>query len=216
MRYCLLMAVALIGFACDSEESFTPTEAPDPVSLTVDFQRPVVGQRNIYDSFQFVCGQLEDARNTEITLTVTAVSESLLELTETYADSTLVPVILHAVRVPGNLIISADERARSSLLYFYGSDSLRLDAASVATLDYRDCVFYDADTIFTGDYIASVPEFTFNELSFSDLKVASCVPFVDLDGYLLYTERNLVASVTATRWGIGTSSTTIVVLRGED
>ena len=120
----------------------------------------------------------------------------MIEFTEMGADTNATPVVLHAERVPGNLIIPAEERVNSRLLFFYGSDSIRLDATPVTTLEYRDCVFYDGDQVFTGDYVAAIDEFTFANQTISNLKMVSCVPFVlDLNAYLLYNENNLLASV---------------------
>ncbi|MEM6771099.1 MAG: hypothetical protein AAF597_10980 [Bacteroidota bacterium] len=211
-RYLLLFILVSLVTAC--------TETEDPIlprpTTTVDFRNPVVGQQNTYSSYNFRCGAAERTPGSELMLTVTAVTESLLELTETTTDTALAPIVLHAERVPGNLIISAEERSRSNLLFFYGSDSIRLDAPAVASLDYRDCVFYDNDQVFTGDYVASIDEFLFEDQRMTNLKTVSCVPIVlDLDAYLLYTENNLVASIQTWRDFGNEGNTTVYLLQTE-
>jgi len=84
---------------------------------------------------------------------------------------------------------------------------------------YQDCVFYDDGEKFTGDYITSLPFFELDDKTFTDQKVASCVPVVlDLDGYLLYDEHGLSASITVTEGGFGEiiTSTTAYLLKAEE
>lgn len=209
-HYLLLSTLFLLLTACtDTEDPITPIIEFDEA---INFQRPVVGQKNFYDSYTLRCGGEEVSPPSVLTLAVTAVTDDMIELTETTADSNTAPVILHAERVPGNLIISAEERVNSRLLFFYGSDSIRLNAPPVANLEYRDCVFYDGEQVFTGDYVAAIDNFTFGTRTLTNLKTVSCVPVVlDLDAYLLYNENNLMASVQSWR-GFGNDSTTEIYL----
>ncbi|MFT7121821.1 MAG: hypothetical protein ACJAZ9_002009 [Neolewinella sp.] len=190
--------VLLLAAACTTVED---PIIPLPFDTQVNFQRPNVGQKNVYDVYFQTCGSPEVSIPNQLTLAVTAVTDDLIEFTET--DSLGNQVVMTADRVPGNLIISAEERALSQLLFFYGSDSLRLDAAPTAELTYRDCNFWDGDQIFTGDYVAAVDQFTFGGQTMTNLKTVSCVPiFLDLEGYLLYDENNLKGSIrTEGSWG---------------
>lgn len=108
-------------------------------------------------------------------------------------------MVFRAERRPGNLLISAAARRVTELFFFYGSDSIRLDAPATATLTQKDCVFFDGVSKFTGDYVARVPSFQIDGLTFTELKTVSCVPTIlDLDGYLLNDEFTLKASISAT------------------
>jgi len=200
--------------ACETEQA-TPTPDPDPdpgpvlAADRVNFQEPKVGQFNTFSVFGFECGEAVPAAGSELTLTITAVSETEIAFAETNSGRPDYAYTYTADRVPGNLLISAEERAQSSLFYFYGSDSIRLQAESVADLTYEDCVFYDGSEVFKGDYVASIPSFEFEASTYENLKMVSCVPIIlDLDGYLLYDARSLMGSITTSSSEFGGEVTT--------
>ncbi|MEM1358737.1 MAG: hypothetical protein AAGF89_11075, partial [Bacteroidota bacterium] len=101
-----------------------------------------------------------------------------------------------------------------------GSDSIRLNAEPTAKLDYRDCVFYDGDVKFTGDYVAEIPTFEMAGVELKGLKSVSCVPVIlDLDGYLLYNKYSLMGSITTSTGefgGVETTHTSIFLLKEEN
>ncbi len=211
-----LSLVLLLITSCDPEP-ITPQPSPQPVDPDrVSFQNPVVGQFNTFDVLSFECGQAVPAPSSDLTLSITAVTDDEIEFSEQSSGLTD-PYVYTAERVPGNLLISAEERAGSRLFYFYGSDSIRLDAQPVAELNYQDCVFFNGNEKFTGDYVASIPSFELEGRTLSNLKSVSCVPIIlDLDGYLLYDSNNLHASITTSGsefGGVESWFTTIYLLQ---
>ncbi|MTB52514.1 hypothetical protein [Lewinella sp. W8] len=193
----LLGASLLIMTGCDDDQAIvTPTPTP-PTEGLINFQDPEVGQVNAYQTISYSCGEALPNDRPELRLTVTGVSDTEIEFTETFGNAD--PVVFTAERRPGNLLISAEDRRATELFFFYGSDSIRLDAPPTATLSQKDCVFFDGAEKFTGDYVAMVPAYSIGDLTFQDLKTVSCVPTIlDLDGYLLYNEFTLKASISAT------------------
>ena len=189
----LILPVVLL-FACERDE---PAPIVDPIDPDrINFMDPQVGQFNEYEFITFTCGEASDGNNTDLRLEITAVSEESITLVE--SSSGLQDVEIIAERYEGGISISPEQRNQSNLLFFYGDDNIRLTATPTATVLQRDCVFFDGDTKFTGEYVASTPSFEIEGHSMQDLKVVSCVPvLLELDGYLLYTENTLVASMTS-------------------
>ncbi|MBC6992589.1 hypothetical protein QWY85_06655 [Neolewinella lacunae] len=205
-----LLLFALLGFVACEKENLQPEPALNPER--VNFQAPEVGQFNTFEMFSYACGEALPEAPSTLTLTITGVTETEIEFTESYSSRTD-SLVFTADRKPGNLLISPEERASSSLFFFYGSDSLRFMAPPVASLQYRDCVFYNGDEKFTGDYVARVPSFTFGDTNFRNLKSVSCVPVIlDLDGYLLYDEHSLKASISTSTSEFGGEETTFTTV----
>lgn len=220
MKYFIfpILLLSVLFSACERDENITPVE-PDPVRNPerLDFQSPVVGQFNTFEIRSYECGTEIPSEGGELDLKITGVTEEAIEFTEDTGNGT--PFVYSALRKEGMLLISPVDRQQSRLFYFYGSDTLRLAAAPTVEVTYQDCVFYDDGEKFTGDYITSLPFFELDDKTFTDQKVASCVPVVlDLDGYLLYDEHGLSASITVTEGGFGEiiTSTTAYLLKAEE
>jgi len=214
-------ALLLLFAACEKNAVPAPVEpVPDPIVSPerVNFQEPGVGQFNAYEEISYQCGEIiPNGNRQELKLSITGVTPETIEFTESINNNPN-SIVYTALRQEGVIAISAEDRQRSSLFYFYGSDSLRLDAPTVADLTYADCVFFDGSEKFTGDYVAAVPEFELDGKSYKNQKVVSCVPSImNLDGYLFYDRNGLTASITATTIGFGsddeTTFTTVYLLK---
>jgi len=209
----LLFSILLLAFsACEKTAVPTPIEPdPDPVINPdrVNFQDPKVGQFNAFEAISYECGEaIVDENRWELKLTITDVSPETIEFTESYENTTNTTVFT-ALRQDGVIAISAEDRAQSRLFFFYGSDSIRLDAPTTAELTYQDCVFFDDGEKFTGDYVAGIPSFELDGKTFKDQKVVSCVPVIlNLDGYLFYDKHGLTASISTEVGGFGEIRTT--------
>ena len=157
--FCFLL---LTITACEKTAAPTPIDPdPDPVITTerVNFQDPQVGQFNAYEAIFYECGEaIVDDNRWELKLTITDVTPETIEFTESYENTTNTTVFT-ALRQEGVIAISAEDRQQSRLFFFYGSDSIRLDAPTTTELTYQDCVFFDGAEKFTGDYVAGIPSF---------------------------------------------------------
>ncbi|MEM9258014.1 MAG: hypothetical protein AAGA62_00120 [Bacteroidota bacterium] len=218
----LLLFCLLLLHSCEKDSAqpiVEPTPVPVPHVDRVNFQTPTVGQFNTYEMLSFECGTEVPSEGQEFTLSITEVTESTITFEETWENQPD-PYSYVAQRRPGNLLISAEDRSRSGLFYFYGSDSIRLNAEPTAKLDYRDCVFYDGDVKFTGDYVAEIPKFEMAGVELKGLKSVSCVPVIlDLDGYLLYNKYSLMGSITTSSsefGGVVTTFTSVFLLKEEN
>ncbi|WP_020571415.1 hypothetical protein [Neolewinella persica] len=208
-RYLLILFTLLTVFTACEKGNISAPQDPDPVlnPERINFQEPVVGQFNTFEVFSYECGQASTNEVWELDLTITASDENAIEFTESYENGE--DFVFEAQRKGDFLIINAEDRQRTRLFFFYGSDTLRLQAAPVAELSYSDCVFYENGEKFTGDFVASMPTFTIEGRSFLNQKVVSCVPVVlDLDGYLFYDQHGLTASITTSTSGFGGEETT--------
>lgn len=207
--------------SCDKETAQPITEPePDPIPPIerVNFQTPAVGQFNTYEEFSYECGTEMPTERQEFTLSITEVTDNTITFSEKWGNQANTYSYV-AQRRPGNLLINAEDRVGSSLFYFYGSDSIRLDATPIAKLDYEDCVFYNGTEKFTGDYVAEIPQFDLAGHTFENLKSVSCVPTIlNLDGYLLYNKYSLMGSITASSsefGGVTTTFTNVFLLKEE-
>ncbi|MEO0734832.1 MAG: hypothetical protein AAFZ52_18490 [Bacteroidota bacterium] len=215
----LLLFGLLVLTACEPDNATPRDEGPQLSEQRVNFLDPVVGQFNTFEVLSYECGTELPTETSDLTLTVEAVTPTEITFAETRSDQPDYEYSYTAERVPGNLLISPEERQGSNLFYFYGSDSIRLTAEPSAVLQYRDCVFYDQDVKFTGDYVAMIPSFTLGETTYPQLKTVSCVPIIlDIDGYLLYTSESLLGSITTSTsefGGVETTHTTVLLLKDE-
>lgn len=162
----------------------------------INFQAPEVGQYNEYESKFFTCGEANAETTALIKWEVIAVTESEVQIRETSDGQEI--TVFTADRLEEGWSISAEERVRSNMLFFYGDDLIRINAPTTAEVQQQDCVFFDGQEKFTGEYVAKAEEFIVGDFGLRDMKVVSCVPTIlDLDGYLLYNEYTLWASFSA-------------------
>ncbi|MEM6395865.1 MAG: hypothetical protein AAF741_05925 [Bacteroidota bacterium] len=190
---------ALCIMSCGKEDAPTPEE-PVLAPERINFQSPEVGQFNEYELFMFTCGEpLFDVEG-EVRWEVTAVTETEVEIRETSGD--LDVTTFTADRMEAGWSITAEERVESNMLFFYGDDLIRVNAPTTAEVRQQDCVFFDGNEKFTGEYVARAAQYVVEDVELRDMKVVSCVPTIlDLDGYLIYNRNTLYASFSANNFG---------------
>ena len=176
-----------------------------PGENQINFQSPGFGQENYYVRYSGTCGNLDPTGDTLI-LRIKSFDGINMLLEETFTEASPayhpLPFVYPAVWNNDLLEIEADVRASSSLFYFFGSDSLKLTMAHTSSLHQDNCLVWNDNEEFIGDYIGRIPEFRIDDHAYNDKKVVSCVPeILNLDGYLLYDANNLYASFTSLEGG---------------
>ena len=195
----LASAFAFIITACDKD----PISPADP--LRIDLQAPVVGQENHYLRYSGACGQLEPTGDTLI-LKIKSFNGIDMELEESFTPGspnfTTQPYTYPAKWNAEVLEIAPEYRWTSALFFFYGSDSLRLKQNPTVNLLQNNCIVWDGQTDFVGDYIGTIPLFKVGSHEYAQKKIVSCVPtIVDLDAYLVYDKNNIYSSFTSSEGG---------------
>jgi len=190
----LALASLLILTSCDKDEA-------TPGANQINLQSPAVNQENFYLQYQGTCADLQPTGDTLI-LRIKSFDGTNLELEEIltegspnyYPQSNIYP----AKWSSDILDIKPEFRQSSALFFFYGSDSLKLNMAPSVQLAQNSCLVWKGQEVFTGDYLGVIPTFRVGEQNYKQKKVVSCVPSIlDLDGYLLYDNRNLYSSFTS-------------------
>ena len=196
----LFFAVTTLFIGCDKDDPFTP----DPKQI--NFQEPAAGQENYYLRHEGICGQLVPTSDT-LVLRVKSFEGDLMELEEVFTEGSPsyypgASYVYQAKWSPDNIEINPFYRQGSQLFFFYGSDSLRLTQSPALNLQQNNCVVWDGQTDFTGDFIGAVSEFKVASLEYQDKKIVSCVPTImNMDAYLVYDSRNLYSSFTSSLGG---------------
>jgi hypothetical protein len=202
-------AAVIIFISCDKDEAFIP--GPNQI----DLQAPQAGQENYYVMYNGLCGELEPTGDTLI-LRIKEFDGTQLQLEERWTAGS--PLYIHNTEsfiYPAQwstsfLDIKPEHREGSKLFFFYGSDTLRLVQPPALTLYQNNCVVWNGQEGFTGDFIGAVPRFRVGSESYSQKKVVSCVPVIlDIDAYLVYDNRNLYSSFRSFTGGFIEIETTI-------
>ncbi|MBC7948097.1 MAG: hypothetical protein H7Y42_09485 [Chitinophagaceae bacterium] len=172
-----------------------------PGENQINLQSPGIEQTNYYLRFSGTCGDLQPTGDT-LVLRIKSFDGINMLLEESFTDGSpihfLVPFEYPAVWKNDILEIEADVRGSSSLFYFFGSDSLKLTMSPASFLHQDNCLVWNDDEEFIGDYIGRIPQFRIDDYEYKDKRVVSCVPeILNLDGYLLYDANNLYASFTS-------------------
>lgn len=103
------------------------------------------------------------------------------------------PIRYPVIEEGGKLVLS--ERTRSRLFNFYGSDDLHLSVKSkLPTLFQNGCRLELRGNPFVGDDITKLNSFKIGPLQVYQKIAVSCVPMIDIDGYLIYDSRQLLMS----------------------
>lgn len=185
--------------SCQREADIIPID--QPLANRIDFQNPVVGQKNQYLTYWGKCGELQPTGDT-LVLRINAIAGDSLYMQEGYTTGSpsysLLPLQISAKWSKDVLEIAADVRVQSALFYFYGSDFLQLRQEHDKKLIQQNCLLQDDTALFAGDAIGRVTQFRIEDHRYFQKKVVSCVPVIlDLDGYLLYDQHHLYASLTS-------------------
>lgn len=202
MKSCLAIFSAymlIFLVSCQREADIIPID--HPLANRIDFQDPVVGQKNQYLTYWGKCGELQPTGDT-LVLRINGIAGDSLFMQEGYTSGSpsysLFPLQIGAKWSKDVIEIAADVRVQSALFYFYGSDFLQLKQEHDRKMIQQNCLVQDNNDVFTGDAIGRVPQFEIEEHQYLQKKIVSCVPVIlDLDGYLLYDQHHLYASLTS-------------------
>ena len=191
--------MVLLLVSCEREPDIIPID--QPLANRIDFQNPVVGQKNCYVSYWGECGALQATGDTLVLRVKSVVGDSLY-MEEGYSfgspSYSPIPQQIAAKWSSDVLEIAADVRVQSALFYFYGSDFLQLKQEHDRKMIQQNCLVQDRNELFIGDAIGRVHQFRIEDYQYFQKKVVSCVPVIlDLDGYLLYDQHHLYASLTS-------------------
>lgn len=193
-----------ISFAFTSIILFTSCDK-DPIDTfgpnQINFQDPKAGQENFYTYHSGTCGELEPTGDTLI-VRIKSFDGDNLEMEEIYTEGSPAysptPYVYPARWTKDFLDIKPEFRQGSSLFFFYGADSIKLNMAPTISLLQNSCQVLFNQEVFRGDYIGLIPRFTIGDLEYRQKKVVSCVPgIMNLDGYLIFDNRNLYSSFTS-------------------
>jgi len=198
----ILACLVLSLTSCDKDPAFTPN--PDHIN----FQAPVIGQKNYYARYYGECGELIPSGDTLIWKVIDFNGEELV-LEETYKIASGIPHshVFTAKWSADMIEINADDRQQSLMLNFYGSDFLKLTAPASKQMLQSNCLVLNGSQGFRGDAIGVVPAFRVSDHGYTNKKIVSCVPtIVELDAYLVYDSHNIYSSYSMTKWEFWDSS----------
>lgn len=203
-RFFLLICVVILLAACDKDPIVDPEPVPENA---IDLSDLKAGQKSYFIKYTSTCDSLEEKfQYTRDTLVVEVVDQNgELFLKESYTENspiyldTLIPndPVFYPVRgIENNVLIP--ERAYSSLFYFYGNDTIRLNRQHDVNLIQQGCKLMINSNPFIGDEIGEVQDFRFGSIEVENKTAVSCVPLVDVDAYLIYNDEQLFLSHTVT------------------
>ena len=213
IRHFLWICVAILTVACNKEEdpiNNPPIDYPldPPISETLlNLSDLKVGQQSMFVKYISSCDSLEEKfEYTGDTLIVEVVEEGgALFLKEYYTKNSPMyidtfisndPILYPVEGIEDNVLIT--ERAYSSLFYFYGNDTIRLNRQYDVDLVQQGCKLMIESSPFIGDEIGVVNDFQFGDIEVNNKTVVSCVPMIDIDAYLIYNDEQLFLSHTVT------------------
>ena len=203
----LLAPYLIFTMSCDVEAD-DPTFFNDP-NNQIELSNPQVGQTSYYVRYTSDCADLNGHfQLTGDTLKMEIVEndgqlywqESFTKGSPLYATDDGIPHPFILEVAGENLIMPG--RSPSSLFYFYGNDTLRLNPEQQEPMVQEGClVNYNGNT-FTGVEIGMLEAFQVGPLAEQQKIVVSCVPIIlQLDGYLIYDQKSLRMSHTVTEEG---------------
>jgi hypothetical protein len=207
--YLLLICVLVVLSAC--------TKDNDPI---IDISHPVPenalnlsdlkeGQKSLFIKYISTCDSLEEKfEYTRDTLVVEVVKQAgdlylkeyFTEHSPMYLDTFISnePIYYPITGIENNVLIP--ERVNSSLFYFYGNDTIRLNRQHDVNLVQQGCKLMIDSNPFIGDEIGVVQNFQFGAIDVKNKTVVSCVPpmILNTDAYLIYSNEQLFLSHTVT------------------
>lgn len=172
--------------------------APLP-SLGVNLSSPAVGQQSMYLRYKTTCDDLSgNFSYTFDTLLLTVVEqnnelhleERFTENSPRYLNGETTPTVYPLQDIGDNILLT--ERSNSSLFYFYGNDTIRLQQSDQVPLFQNSCRLRQGSNPFIGNDIGKVASFGIGPVKVDNVMAASCVPvFFNIDGYLMYNSQQL-------------------------
>ena len=207
-RYFLWICILTILVACNKEDDSIVPIIDDPApENALNLSNLKAGQQSLFVKYKSTCDSLEEKfEYTRDTLIVEVVEQNgklflkeyLTENSPMYLDtfSSNDPVFYSVRGIENNVLIP--ERTYSSLFFFYGNDTIRLNRQHDVSLVQEGCKLMIDSSPFIGDEIGLVQDFHFGNIEVKNKTVVSCVPMVDIDAYLIYNNEQLFLSHTVT------------------
>lgn len=173
------------------------------------------GQVSKFVGFQSICGESNKFEYTGDTLImeVKEINDDLFlsEYLSPFSKNKAHDIIsLSAVRQMDNGI-ELTNRINSKFFNFYGSDTLKLDDAMAVSMKQKNCIVEVDNETFRGDQMGKISSFTIGDIQVKNKIIVSCIPFIEVDGYLLYDKNQLFlnyALYTSTFNGVSTNTIT--------
>lgn len=200
LPFLLILALASIG--CEPLRE-VPSPTPDLQAGWVDFADPQNGQKTLYLNYETTCESLDgdfnflgDTLVMEVLKTEKAIV--LMEYFTPNSPSTREDTVYHEIESHGTFAL-LPERRKSSLFYFYGNDTLRLQPNNHDKVKQDGCRLKIRGEVFEENEIGYLETVTIGDITIEDKTVVSCIPMIMfLDGYLAYDANHLYMAHTAT------------------
>lgn len=198
-----LFAAAVLFAACNSDDNDGPAPAPntnEKNELRLNDLR--IGQSDRYALFTSLCGEANSFEYTGDTLFVEVIAlNDGLGIREGFTEGSVSFSAAEPVSypvIPKDNYLLLPERDASRLFFFFGNDTLPVGKPHDIALQQGECfIEYQSGDPFIGEEVGIVNPFEIGDLQYFDKKVVSCVPpFMDLDAYLVYDNRQLHMSMT--------------------
>lgn len=199
----LLFIVFLLGLnACSKKE--LPIIDPNPIDeKLINLSNLKDGQKSIYIKYETTCENRQtDFVYTGDTLIVEVVeTDSGMVLQESYTihsplyslhDDNQNPKIIPVESKDKMLLLP--ERWTSNLFYFYGNDTLQVDPTHSTIIKQDGCYLMQEENPFIGNDIAWLDRLEVGDIVQENKTAVSCVPFFELDAYLIYDKHQLYQS----------------------
>ena len=206
--YIFAVSVFMLA-ACEKEINEQVTEG------AVNLSKLETGQISRYIGFQSICGENDKFEYTGDTL--------IMEVKDVNGDLFLAEYLspfsknkehdfisLTAVRQMNNGI-EFTNRINSKFFNFYGSDTLKLDDAMAVSMKKKNCIVEFDNETFRGDQMGKISSFQIGDIQVKNKIIVSCVPIIEVDGYLLYDQNQLYlnyALYTSTFNGVSSNTIT--------
>lgn len=198
----LLLPVLLITLLACEPLVDIPAPQPDPQEGWVDFADPQDGQKTMYLNYTSTCESLDgDFEFTGDTLILEVLQSNkatvLMEYFTPNSISGRFDTIYHQIESHGTFAL-LPERTKSSLFYFYGNDTLRLQPNNHQKVKQDGCRLVIGGKNFEENEIGYLETVTIGDFTIEDKTVVSCIPMpLFLDGYLAYDANHLYLAHTA-------------------
>ena len=153
------------------------------------------GQITKYIGFQSVCGEVNKFQYTGDTLIleVQEVNGELFlaeYLSEFSTNKATDPVSITAIKQI-NEGLQLTNRLNSKFFNFYGSDTLKLNTAMSVPMEQKHCKVTIDNEDFRGSEMGKIKQFKIGDIEIKDKTIVSCIPIIEVDGYLIYDSNQL-------------------------
>ncbi len=199
MRSILFIISLLLTLVSCSKEESEQNIITEPVKEgNIDLSNPQYGQKSYYLSYWYNCNETSPKVYTGDTLVLEYSKNNLGEdvLKEYYTSGSTHQI--DSIEYPANFVSSElliiDDRIRSRLFNFYANDSLFLSPNWEHKVQQHECSINLEDSPFEGNAIAWIPMFSIHDIHLELKTVVSCDPIIELEGFLIYDNKQLVMS----------------------